>query len=366
MIKVLLSISFPPYRGGISHYLYSVFKEYKYKDQLVVITQTPLFTEPEEDLRIFRDIIRSNNLPLKGRFNRLDFYFKIIKFLFKNRGRIDYIYSESVIPTTIFSYLYKKFYPKTKIVCFAYGTDVNIFDRYLKRKSGFINILRKFLLNRVDRIITISSYTESILKKITRKEIFIISPRYTGKRIEQKEYKKKCTINLISVAQFTPRKGIQYVLKALETLKEEIDFRYYIVGNGSYREKLEKLIKDFKLEEKVFIKTDLKNSEVYKLYEESDIFVLPVFYHKGDFEGFGIVYLEAGAFRLPIIATGSGGSKDVLIDGFNCIIVKEKDYKNLAEAIKNLSKDHIKREILGNNGYKMSFYKKGDTSFLIF
>lgn len=366
MIKVLLSISFPPYRGGISHYLYSVFREYKYKDELVVITQTPLFTEPEEDLTIFKDIIRSNNLPLKGRFNRLDFYFKIISFLFKNRGKIDYIYSESVIPTTIFSYIYKKFFPKTKIVCFAYGTDVNIFDPYLKRKSHFVNILKKFLLGRVDRIITISSYTESMLKRITKKEIFIISPRYSGKRVEIKEFKQKDYITLLSVAQFTPRKGIQYVLKALNFLKNEIDFRYYIVGNGSYQERLEKFIKNFKLEQKVFIKTDLKNSEVYKLYEESDIFVLPVFYHKGDFEGFGIVYLEAGAFRLPIIATGSGGSKDILIDGFNCILVKEKDYKGLVDAIKNLSKDHIKREILGNNGYKMSFYKKGDTSFLIF
>ncbi|MEO0288366.1 MAG: glycosyltransferase family 4 protein [candidate division WOR-3 bacterium] len=366
MIKVLLSISFPPYRGGISHYLYSVFKEYKYKDQLVVITQTPAFTEPEEDLTIFKEIIRSNNLPLKGGFNRIDFYLKIIKFLFRNRGRIDYIYTESVIPTTIFSYLYKIFFPKTKIVCFAYGTDVNVFDPFIKRRSGFVNFLRKFLFNRVDRIITISSYTESILKRITRKEVFIISPRYTGKRIEQKEYKQKDTITLISVAQFTPRKGIQYVLKSLDILKDKMDFRYYIVGNGNYREKLEKFIKDFKLEKKVFIKTGLKNSEVYKLYEESDIFVLPVFYHKGDFEGFGIVYLEAGAFRLPIIATGSGGSKDILIDGFNCVLVKEKDYKDLAEVIKNLSKDHIKREILGNNGYRMSFYKKGDTSFLTF
>lgn len=366
MIKVLLTTSFPPYRGGISHYLYSVFKEYKFKDELVVITQTPLFTEPEEDLTIFKDIIRSNKHPLKGRFNRLDFYLKIIKFFFENRCRIDYIYSESVIPTTIFSYIYKKFFPKTKIVCFAYGTDVNIFDKYLKRKSGFVNILKKFLLNRVDRVITISSYTESMLKRITKKEIFIISPRYNGKRVEKKDFKQKDIITLISVSQFTPRKGIQYVLKALNFLKDEINFKYLIVGNGTYKAKLEKFIKDFDLEQKVFIKTNLKNSEVYKLYEQSDIFVLPVFYHKGDFEGFGIVYLEAGAYRLPIIATGSGGSKDVLIDGFNCILVKEKDYKSIAESIRILSKDHTKREILGSNGYKMSFYKKGDVSFLTF
>uniref|UniRef100_A0A7C3J5T3 Glycosyltransferase family 1 protein n=1 Tax=candidate division WOR-3 bacterium TaxID=2052148 RepID=A0A7C3J5T3_UNCW3 len=366
MIKLLLTTSFPPYRGGISHYLYTIFKEYKFNNELVIITQTPLFTQPEEDLTIFKNIIRSKNLPLEGKLHRFDFYLKILKFYFKNRGKIDYIYTESLIPTTIFSFLYKIFYPKTKIVCFTYGSEVNIYDPYIKRKFRFVNLLKKFLLSRVDRIITISSYTEKILKSITKKDVYIISPRYYGERFEEKEHKKKEKIILISVAQLTPRKGQQYVLKALNSIKDDLDFLYYIVGNGSYRENLEKLIKKYKLDGKVLIKTGLKNSEVFQLYKESDIFVLPVFYHRGDFEGFGIVYLEAGAFKLPVIATGSGGSKDILIDGFNSILVKEKDYKTLKDAILTLSSDNIKREILGENGYKMSFYKKGDTSLLTF
>lgn len=366
MIKLLITTSFPPYRGGISHYLYTIFKEYEFRSELVVITQTPSFTEPEEDLTIFKEIIRSKNLPLEGKFHRLDFYLKILKFYIKNRGRIDYIYTESVIPTTIFSFLYKLFYPKTKIVCFTYGSEVNIVDPYIKRNARLVYLIKKFLLNRVDRIITISSYTEKILKRITKKDVYIISPRYDGERFEGREHKKKEKIVLISVAQLTPRKGQQYVLKSLNSLKDDLDFLYYIVGSGSYRKNLENLIKKYKLEERVFIKSGLKNREVYKLYRESDIFVLPVFYYRGDFEGFGIVYLEAGAFKLPVIATGSGGSKDILIDGFNSILVKERDYKSLRDAILTLSSDNIKREILGENGYKMSFYKKGDTSLLTF
>lgn len=366
MIKLLLTTSFPPYRGGISHYLYETFKNYPLKKELVVITQTPEFVQPEEDLSIFKDVVRSKYLPLKGKFYRLDFYFKILKFFILNFKRIDYIYTESLIPTTIFSYLYKIFSPSTKIVTFAYGTDINIIDPYIKRKRRFVCILKKFLLNRVDRIITISSYTERILKRITKKDVRIISPKYSKERFKEKKHTRKDKIKIITVAQLTPRKGHLYVLKSLSLLKEKIDFVYYIVGSGWFKDVIEKKIEDYGLKDRAFIKTDLKNFEVVNLYKESDIFILTPYYYRGDFEGFGIVYLEAGAFKLPIIATGSGGSGDILIDGFNAVIVKEKDYIELSEEIYNLSTDHIKREILSENGFKMSFYKKGDCNELIF
>jgi len=70
----------------------------------------------------------------------------------------------------------------------------------------------------------------------------------------------------------------------------------------------------------------------------------------GDFEGFGIVYLEANLLGKPVIAGDSGGVKDAVINGYNGILVNPEDNKEIKNAILKLSKDEKFREKLGEQG----------------
>ena len=84
-------------------------------------------------------------------------------------------------------------------------------------------------------------------------------------------------------------------------------------------------------------------------YNLADIFVLPQRYNKEDVEGFGIVFLEAGSYGLPIIAGKQGGPIEILTNNKDSILINQNDKDKLISAIKLLYTDKNKREKLSNN-----------------
>lgn len=81
-----------------------------------------------------------------------------------------------------------------------------------------------------------------------------------------------------------------------------------------------------------------------------DIFVMPARNIAGDFEGFGIVYLEANLAGKPVIAGRSGGVSDAVIDGLNGLLVDPENVNDLSKKIIRLALDHELRQKLGEQG----------------
>ncbi len=71
---------------------------------------------------------------------------------------------------------------------------------------------------------------------------------------------------------------------------------------------------------------------------------------EGDFEGFGIVYLEANLCGKPVIAGNSGGVKDAVSDGVSGLMVEPENLEGIANAISRLSNDKDLRDKLGSQG----------------
>ena len=71
---------------------------------------------------------------------------------------------------------------------------------------------------------------------------------------------------------------------------------------------------------------------------------------RGDTEGLGVVLVEANACETPVIASRVGGIVDVVEDGFNGLLVKEKDTTQLANAILKLVQDRDLAKLMGENG----------------
>lgn len=85
------------------------------------------------------------------------------------------------------------------------------------------------------------------------------------------------------------------------------------------------------------------------VYEETDIFVFPTFYHN---ECFPLVLLEAMEYKLPVVTTNEGGIPDVVNDGENGFIVEKRNPLSLADCIAVLINDKCLREKMGEDGYR--------------
>lgn len=147
---------------------------------------------------------------------------------------------------------------------------------------------------------------------------------------------------LISVANMVPFKDYSTVLYALKHLKEEnVPFNYLILGDGAQREIIEKKIIEYKLDANIRILGNVQNVNDY--LQISDIFI-----HSSMGEGCSNAILEAMAAALPIIATDTGGTSEIISEK-NGFLFNYKDHLKLEELIKWCIDNSELTEMLGNN-----------------
>jgi phosphatidyl-myo-inositol dimannoside synthase len=155
---------------------------------------------------------------------------------------------------------------------------------------------------------------------------------------------------LVSLGRLTPRKGHMIVGKALASLPPEMSRRIHwsIVGpayEGDYAAALRQTVAASEIDG-VF-RGVLSQSEIELLLSAADAFCLPGFWdNKEQFEGFGLVYLEAGALGVPSIATDTGGVSDAVIDQISGILVPPNDVAAVAAAIRRLFENPDERAAL--------------------
>ena len=155
---------------------------------------------------------------------------------------------------------------------------------------------------------------------------------------------------LVSLGRITPRKGHMIVCEALARLPPDISRRieWRIVGPSleeDYAAKLRQAIADSKVNAK--FDGVLSQSAIEILLSAADAFCLPGFWDdKQQFEGFGLVYLEAAALGVPSIGTNSGGVPDAIRDGETGLLVPPNDAAAVAEAIRFLFENPGKRKAL--------------------
>jgi phosphatidylinositol alpha-1,6-mannosyltransferase len=138
---------------------------------------------------------------------------------------------------------------------------------------------------------------------------------------------------LLSVARLVTRKGIDTVLRALPAvLKEWPGATYVILGDGPDYSRLAQLAGELGLTKSVrFIARSIRPLADY--YNACDLFVMPAREEPGDIEGFGLVFLEAGACGKPVIGARAGGVTDAILDGVTGLLVPPDDSVALATAM---------------------------------
>lgn len=151
------------------------------------------------------------------------------------------------------------------------------------------------------------------------------------------EFKNKRII--INVAQFEFRKGHHILLSAFRRVRSKHeDVALVLVGSaGPTSEGIEELIKELHLSDSVFCLGALPHQKIYDLLQHATLFALATRWKKGLMgEGFAIALLEAGAAKLPVVATASCGVSEIIHNGETGRVVPLEDDAALAAAVSEM------------------------------
>ena len=143
---------------------------------------------------------------------------------------------------------------------------------------------------------------------------------------------------LVALGRLVARKGHDVLLDAFARIGDSFpDARLAILGDGPLKARLTTQLATANLTRRVRIFSGLPDEAVRAVLHAGDLFVLPTrTMPDGDSEGFGLVFLEAGAAGLPVIAGAAGGTVEAVIDGQTGLLVDGADPAAVAEAITRL------------------------------
>jgi phosphatidyl-myo-inositol dimannoside synthase len=158
---------------------------------------------------------------------------------------------------------------------------------------------------------------------------------------------------VVCVSRLVPRKGQDTLILAMPRILREVpDTALLLVGGGPYRADLEKLALRTGVASAVRFTGPVPWPELPGLYGAGDVFAMPCRTRRGglDVEGLGMVYLEASATGLPVVAGDSGGAPDAVLDGETGWVVRGGSPEQAADRVLTLLRDPELRRRMGERG----------------
>ena len=158
---------------------------------------------------------------------------------------------------------------------------------------------------------------------------------------------------IVSVGRLVHRKGQDTLIAALpKILQHHPTAHILMVGEGPYREHLEKLVAKLKVSSAITFIGRIQHADLPRYISAGDIFAMPSRSRLAglEVEGLGIVYLEASACGLPVIAGSSGGAPDAVEDGKTGQVVDGRDTTAIAQSVIKFLKDPEGSKRMGEYG----------------
>ena len=169
----------------------------------------------------------------------------------------------------------------------------------------------------------------------------------------RKELKLEDKRVIVSVGRLVHRKGQDHLIESLpEILKSVPDAHVLMVGQGPYLSYLKKLVQELNLTEHVSFIGRIQYAHLPHYICAGDVFAMPSRsrFFGLEVEGLGIVYLEASACGLPVIAGSSGGAPDAVVDGVTGFVVDGQNNQAIAAAAIRLLNDLDQAKKMGTAG----------------
>lgn len=249
---------------------------------------------------------------------------------------------------------------------------------YFKPKSlkrGIFNYLTKQIVKNSDSAISLGSrVTQEFLSWGVEAHKIYEHPQYamdytdfvsSSPEVIREKYGLNDKKVILFVGRLVEFKGVEYLIQSFSILEQKDENCFLIIGGKGYLEnKYIKLANDLKIKNILFI-TDMNDYEKANLYNTCNVFVLPsVFYSETSYEAWGLVVNEAMAFGKPVVTTDAVGSGyDLVKSGFNGFVVKNKNVKELYDAIYKIISNEELETIMGKRSRQIFEEKNNYLSF---
>ena len=332
--------------GAENHLLKLVPNLNRKKYEVHFVVMTPRYQIYEEYLKRCQEVMVIF-VPLGGRMNPLNLV-RLIR-LFK-RERYDLLHTHNS-RADVYGILAGRMAGVKRLMASIHG-----YQRYdeinpLFKIRGWI--LRAFS----DRIITISDALKDLIAEnegIDRKKMDTVyyglehlNLEEGGETVRGEFHLDPDAPLLVDVGRLIPVKSHDTLIRALKRIVPSFpNLRLFIIGDGMLKGELKELVRTLELEDHVVF-TGYRE-DVPRFMKEADLFVFPTLG-----EGFGLVLLEAMAFKKPIVATRVMSVPEIVEDGKSGLLVSPQNPEELADAILQLLSDKKRAESFGKRGFEI-------------
>ena len=158
---------------------------------------------------------------------------------------------------------------------------------------------------------------------------------------------------IVSVGRLVHRKGQDVLIEAMPAIIKDVPYAHLLmIGEGPYRGYLENRVKALGIHESVTFIGRIHYVDLPRYLCVGDLFVMPSRSRMAglEVEGLGIVYLEASACGLPVIAGDSGGAPDAVLEGQTGLVVDGTQKTEVASAVVELLLDPERSQAMGIRG----------------
>lgn len=364
MTKILfIADNFLPHVGGSRIMFYNICRRLP-AGEVFVLTKFLRGSggfDRRQKFKIFRVFLFKLPLEIFGFLSETPLYISLfvsaIFAVLVNKSKI--IFAGEALPCGLIAFLFKKFFGIPYVV-FTFAEDVTIVSKLNRER-----IIQWMVLREADVIIATCSFVRNLLEEIGVKpnKIKMVLPGVEDRFFRQDNngisaLRRELGITdrrvVLTVARLIKRKGHHKVIEALpEIIKLVPNVVYLIIGKGEEEEDLKKLVREKNLGDYVKFIGGIPYYEdrLLSYYSMCDLFIMPNrTLSDGDIEGFGLVFIEAGAFGKPVIGGNTGGTSDSIIDGVTGLRINSEDVNGIASAVIRILTDTDYARRLGEAG----------------
>lgn len=340
---LLFTSEFPPQKGGVSKYYENLLRHWP-ENTLKVLTDGHAQEGESDDIirrRLFSGWIRPRWLP------------SLLPLYKHAPGR--HVIVGQILPLGLPTHwLSRRLGFEYSVV--LHGLDLSL---SLNRPKD-----TKRILSDAKAIICANGYTASKVRSfdssLSNKISIVnpgIDPNFIRNPAKVKELKDRYGLNgkkvIFGMARLVERKGFDKAIQAMTKISTAVDDAFLVIGGrGPDENRLKGLADELpeNIKSKMIFTGFIENDEYWAWLELCDIFIMTSRDIAGDYEGFGIVYLEANLAGKPVIAGDSGGVRDAVLDNVTGLLVNPEDVDSIADAAIDLLRDERLRSELGAAG----------------
>ncbi len=354
---LFITLEYPPTVGGIATYVDSLAEAFG-SDHAIILAP------PHKDA-----ILWDSNRPFLVIRSRLLFprylwprWLRMLPKILSITGSkpVGRVFVHHVLPIGYVALLLKWFW-KIPFVVFYHGTDVQrALSSWRKHrllgwvaKRGEINVFDSEFLRRKFIHAFPELADQSIVLSPCPDPLFLLPPSSDTLDDLRDRYALRGKKVILSVGRFVDGKGFPHVLRVFSKLLETIpNAVWVVVGDGPKREILVKKAEEMSIQHAVRFVGKIPHKELPAFYGIADLFLLLTHPDEGYEEGFGLIFLEAAAAGVPVVAGRSGGVEEAVIHNETGFVVDAHMDKEIVNACLTLLTNPTEAERMKRRAYE--------------